>query len=86
VSLDDSSTACAPHTGQSFELSAREHEILDWVRLGKTNEEIGRILDISAFTVKNHLQRIYRKMDVLNRAQAIGKLEDAARRRPSAGR
>lgn len=86
VSLDDVSTACAPHAGKGFELSAREHEILDWVRLGKTNGEIGRILDISAFTVKNHLQRIYRKMDVLNRAQAIGKLEDAARRRPSAGR
>lgn len=86
VSLDDDSTACAPHTGPNFELSAREHEILDWVRMGKTNEEIGRILNISAFTVKNHLQRIYRKMDVLNRAQAIGKLEDAGRRRPSAGR
>lgn len=86
VSLDDDSTACAPHAGQNFELSAREHEILDWVRKGKTNEEIGRILNISAFTVKNHLQRIYRKMDVLNRAQAIGKLEDISRRRPSAGR
>jgi transcriptional regulator EpsA len=85
VSLDDDSTACAPHTGKNFELSARELEILDWVRMGKTNEEIGRILNISAFTVKNHLQRIYRKMDVLNRAQAIGKLEDNARRRPTAG-
>lgn len=86
VSLADDSTACSPSTGQNFELSAREHEILDWVRMGKTNDEIGRILNISAFTVKNHLQRIYRKMDVLNRAQAIGKLEDAGRRRPSAGR
>lgn len=86
VSLSDESTACAPNPGQSFDLSAREHEILDWVRMGKTNDEIGRILNISAFTVKNHLQRIYRKMDVLNRAQAIGKLEDAGRRRPTAGR
>lgn len=55
-------------------LSAREHEIMDWVRKGKTNYEIGMILDISAFTVKNHLQRIFKKLDVINRAQAVAKL------------
>lgn len=54
-------------------LSDREREILDWVRKGKTNLEIGAILGISPYTVKNHLQRIFRKLDVLNRAQAIGK-------------
>jgi len=52
-------------------LSCRELEIMEWVRLGKTNQEIGLILDISAFTVKNHLQRIFRKLDVANRAQAV---------------
>jgi DNA-binding CsgD family transcriptional regulator len=61
--------ARAPRTA----LSEREREILDWVRKGKTNHEIGTILGISQFTVKNHLQRIFRKLDVLNRAQAIGK-------------
>jgi transcriptional regulator EpsA len=86
VSLDDDSSTSVPLVGQNFALSARELEILDWVRMGKTNEEIGQILNISAFTVKNHLQRIYRKMDVLNRAQAVAKLEDGGRRRPSAGR
>lgn len=55
-------------------LSDREVEILEWVRSGKTNEEIGVILSISAFTVKNHLQRIFRKLDVTNRAQAVAKL------------
>lgn len=55
-------------------LSAREHEIMDWVCKGKTNFEIGMILDISAFTVKNHLQRIFKKLDVMNRAQAVAKL------------
>ena len=55
-------------------LSSREHEIMDWVKHGKTNYEIGMILDISAFTVKNHLQRIFKKLDVLNRAQAVAKL------------
>ena len=55
-------------------LSAREMEIMEWVQNGKTNYEIGMILDISAFTVKNHLQRIFKKLDVINRAQAVAKL------------
>jgi transcriptional regulator EpsA len=55
-------------------LSEREAEIMHWVGLGKTNQEIGQILDISAFTVKNHLQRIFRKLNVCNRAQAVSKL------------
>jgi transcriptional regulator EpsA len=55
-------------------LSSRELEIMEWVRNGKTNYEIGMILEISAFTVKNHLQRIFRKLDVVNRAQAVAKL------------
>lgn len=56
-------------------LSDREMEIMHWVCMGKTNSEIGQILDISFFTVKNHLQRIFRKLDVLNRAQAVAKFE-----------
>ncbi len=52
-------------------LSAREVEIIEWVKGGKTNQDIALILDISPFTVKNHLQRIFKKLDVLNRAQAV---------------
>lgn len=60
-------------------LSAREQEIMDWVRIGKTNYEIGLILNISAFTVKNHLQRIFKKLDVSNRAQAVSKMKQVSR-------
>lgn len=63
-------------------LSTREIEILEWVRSGKTNIEIGMILDISSFTVKNHLQRIFRKINVSNRAQAVGKLEEIVKNAP----
>jgi DNA-binding CsgD family transcriptional regulator len=46
---------------------------LHWVKNGKTNNEIGQILGISAPTVKNHVQNIMRKLNVNNRAQAVGK-------------
>ncbi len=55
-------------------LSDREQEILHWVRSGKTNVEIGMILNISANTVKNHLKRIFQKLDVSCRAQAAAKI------------
>lgn len=54
-------------------VSAREMEILHWVREGKSNEEIGLILGISGLTVKNHLQRLYRLLGVSNRAHAIAR-------------
>ena len=59
----------------SSALSARELEIMHWVRMGKTNSEIAIILNLSTFTVKNHMRRIYKKLDVLNRAQAVGSLD-----------
>lgn len=62
-----------PSTGE-LGLSAREHDIMEWVRAGKTNQEIGMILNISAFTVKNHIQRIFKKLNVVNRAQAVSKM------------
>lgn len=56
-------------------LSARELEVMEWVRMGKTNSEIAMILNLSTFTVKNHMRRIYKKLDVMNRAQAVGSLD-----------
>jgi transcriptional regulator EpsA len=55
-------------------LSERERQIMVWVAMGKTNPEIGMILDISEFTVKNHMKSIFSKLDVSNRAQAVAKL------------
>jgi transcriptional regulator EpsA len=59
---------------EALGLSERESQIMDWVAMGKTNSEIGCILNISAFTVKNHMQRIFQKLNVFNRAQAVSKL------------
>ncbi len=54
-------------------LSEREVEILHWVREGKSNHEIGMVLSISPLTVKNHIQRILRKLQASNRTQAVTK-------------
>ena len=51
-------------------LTAREREILHWVRGGKRDPEIGMILGISQRTVHNHLANIYRKLGVETRTAA----------------
>jgi DNA-binding CsgD family transcriptional regulator len=52
-------------------LSPREREILLRISAGLTNIEIGRQLFISEKTVRNHVTRIFQKLGVHSRAQAI---------------
>ena len=59
---------------RSHLLSERENEVMEWVIKGKSNEDISMILNISAYTVKNHIYRIYKKLNVSNRAQAASLL------------
>ncbi len=66
---------------ETCRLSEREDEIMNWVKIGKTNDEIASILTISSCTVKNHMQHIFKKLDVSNRLQAVSKIE----RSPSYG-
>lgn len=54
-------------------ISVREGEVMFWVGFGKTNEEIGMILNISPNTVKNHLKKIFQKLGVSSRAQAVAR-------------
>jgi transcriptional regulator EpsA len=54
-------------------ITGREKQILTWVREGLSNQEIGEQLGISALTVKNHIQKILRKLSAANRAQAVAK-------------
>ena len=54
-------------------LTARQFEVVQWVHEGKSNHEISLILEISPLTVKTHVQRILRKLNVCNRTQAAAK-------------
>lgn len=60
-------------------LSTREQEILDLICRGETNSNIAAALGISPFTVKNHLQRIFKKIGVTNRTQAATRYNEALR-------
>lgn len=52
-------------------LSAREIEILEMVSKGLTNKEIARVLQISQYTVRNHINHISAKLDVGDRTEAV---------------
>ncbi|CDZ40509.1 DNA-binding response regulator [Neorhizobium galegae] len=58
---------------QHFPLTQRESEVLLWIAKGKSNRDIGDILGLSARTVNKHLEQIYVKLGVENRASAAVK-------------
>jgi DNA-binding NarL/FixJ family response regulator len=51
-------------------LTWREAEVLFWISRGKQNREVSAILNISPRTVNKHLEQIFEKMGVENRASA----------------
>lgn len=54
-------------------LTRRESQVLLWIAQGKTNREIGQILDLSPRTVNKHLEQVFRKLEVDNRTSAAAK-------------
>ncbi|MCB1511219.1 MAG: hypothetical protein KDJ36_09975 [Hyphomicrobiaceae bacterium] len=60
-------------------LTQREAEVTSWIAAGKSDWEIGQILDISAKTVNFHAENVKRKCGVATRVQAIAALYGAQR-------
>lgn len=58
---------------QTLSLTSRESEVLLWISRGKSNREIGEILTISPRTVNKHLEQIFVKLGVENRASAAAR-------------
>ncbi len=58
---------------RTLSLTSRESEVLLWVSRGKSNREIGEILSISPRTVNKHLEQIFVKLGVENRASAAAR-------------
>lgn len=61
------------------ELTEREHEILEWVAIGKSNKEIAAELFLSEKTVKHHMTNILQKLHVRNRVEAALLAQQQAR-------
>ena len=55
---------------ERFGLTLRQAEVLLWVSRGKTNRDIGEILDMKPRTVNKHLEHIFPKLGVETRAAA----------------
>ncbi|HUG71781.1 MAG TPA: response regulator transcription factor [Steroidobacteraceae bacterium] len=55
---------------QQLGLTVREAEVLLWLSRGKANRQIGQILGISPRTVNKHLEQVFVKLGVENRASA----------------
>ena len=58
---------------QMLGMTAREADVLLWLSRGKSNREMGEILGISPRTVNKHLETIFVKLGVENRASAAAR-------------
>ena len=55
---------------QHFSLTGRDAEVLLWVARSKSNKDISGVLSISPRTVNKHLEQVFQKLGVENRASA----------------
>jgi DNA-binding NarL/FixJ family response regulator len=82
VHFFQSGPPAAGAAGEAGELSARELEVLDMLAKGHLVKEIADRLNISFGTVRTYIRRIYEKLHVHSRAQAVAKnLPPSARSR-----
>jgi DNA-binding NarL/FixJ family response regulator len=68
VSPDSESQSAAAGTEK---LSRRQRELLKLLDRGLSNRELAEIMEISEHTVKVHLWRLFRRLSVKNRSQAV---------------
>jgi DNA-binding NarL/FixJ family response regulator len=68
--LPDSGSNQVEVLRQHFGLTLRESEVLLWISRGKSNRDIADILGLSHRTVNKHLEQVYAKLGVENRASA----------------
>jgi len=71
--LDRLASAEKPDDRPSESLTRREIECLRWSAAGKSSDEIAIILDLSSHTVVGYLKSAMRKLDSVNRMQAVAR-------------
>jgi len=68
--IEDNFLARQRCLSEAFGLTMREGEVLVWVANGKSNRDIGIILNLSPRTINKHMERVHRKLGVENRTMA----------------
>ena len=68
--IDSRAPSGAEKLKAELPLTDRESEVLYWIGTGKTNREIGQIINTSPRTVNKHLEQVFRKLEVDNRTSA----------------
>ena len=61
----------SPRPGDAVSLTAREIQVLTGMSHGRSNNQIGTELYLAEDTVKTHARRLFRKLGVADRAQAV---------------
>ena len=54
-----------------LKLSSQELHIIKWLALGKTNKEIASEMELAEKTARNYISRLYKKIHVTNRTEAV---------------
>jgi DNA-binding NarL/FixJ family response regulator len=78
VAFFQNKPASAPVPAGCEVLATREREILDLLAKGYLYKEIGDMLQISTHTVNSYIRRIYEKLHVNSRGQAVAKYRGLA--------
>lgn len=71
VEIHDAELNPPAPASEAVSLTSREADCLHWAARGKTNWEIGQLLEISENTVRFHLKNTYKKLGARTRARAI---------------
>lgn len=70
---DDEQARQAQLLQSNLSITAREADVLLWISRGKSNRDVSEILGISARTVNKHLEQVFEKLGVENRASAAAR-------------
>ena len=75
--LNEARTGARPRPLESYGLTPRERDVALWLAKGKTNVEIGMILQTRTRTVEKHVESLLGKLGVHTRTAAALVLSDA---------
>ena len=59
-----------------FDLTQRQRQLMSLVAMGLSNKEIAANLNLSEFTVKNHIYRVMKQVDAQSRHEAVSLIRD----------